>query len=158
MRIGVAGRGSPRALLADFFCAQIQEQGHNSFLFAVRAMNGLQHSVIEFADLSESLWQRYLKLGPGCLPADSFKPIESAQVQIRKSLENHTAVSNGAWGTEFRIVSDELELLLRRCVERSEGLCFVTGEAGLIPIRELHDRCEKALATLNRLKSELSKL
>ena len=47
---------------------------------------------------------------------------------------------------ELLVALDTVEPLLRRCVERTEGLCFVTGEAGLIPRKDLHEKCETALA------------
>lgn len=44
--------------------------------------------------------------------------------------------------------AEALRELCHRCCRRSEGLCFITGEAGLIPRRDLHDRFEKALQAL----------
>ena len=39
-----------------------------------------------------------------------------------------------------------LALLGARCARRNEGLCFVTGEAGLIPRKDQHAAYEQALA------------
>ena len=44
----------------------------------------------------------------------------------------------------------ELAPLGARCARRNEGLCFVTGEAGLIPRKDQHAAYEQALAIVRR--------
>ncbi len=90
---------------------------------------------------AQDLWQRYLELGPGRLPDDAMEPYLNERAALKTDV------------VEVHALLAELEPLLRRCVERTEGLCFVTGEAGLIPRRDLHAKCEELLDQLERLSS-----
>ena len=93
-------------------------------------MNALYQAASRF-------WLRYLDRGPGVL-----QPIDLEEFEEAKS---ECSLSSSREFSQLGLVIDELESLFRRCVERSEGLCFVTGEAGLIPDQNLHDRCELLL-------------
>lgn len=99
-------------------------------------------NLIEFADAADALWAEYLRTGPGTLKTESLVPFDAALAAIR--------ADTSAVPDKLQAVIAELDDLLHRCVERTEGLSFVTGEAGLIPRRDLHDKCEAALAQLRR--------
>ena len=89
-------------------------------------------------------WLLYLDRGPGAMQSIDLREFERAKTEfsLRKS-DDLNQIAN---------VVEELECIFRRCTDRSEGLCFVTGEAGLIPNRNLHDRCEWLLERLRTFK------
>lgn len=91
---------------------------------------------------AQELWNKYLESGPGSLTKDALVEFENAK---------HSALSRPGLNSKVLEVIDQLDPLLRRCVERPEGLCFVTGEAGLIPNRKLHKECEQLISQLGNL-------
>ena len=116
-------------------------------------MSSLSNTLLQLSNEAESLWNKYLELGPGKLPKDGFEPIGSLLGELRRRLSGLDEPRKG-WSEDFESASNDLHLL-RRCVERAEGLSFVTGEAGLIPRRDLHERCEAAIHSLRDLCHEL---
>jgi len=92
-------------------------------------------------DAARELWEDYLKQGPGKLSNEAMEPFWARKAALPTDASD-----------VFFVLAD-LEPLLRRCVERSEGLCFVSGEAGLIPRRDLHTQCDELLDQLKRLSS-----
>ena len=92
---------------------------------------------------ARELWEAYLTCGPSKLSPDAMEPF------IAQKNALPTASDDDA--TELHALLEELEPLLRRCAERPEGLCFVSGEAGLIPRRDLHEKCEELLDRLQSL-------
>ena len=117
-------------------------------------MSELRQSLDQLSDAAESLWQEYLAKGPGCFDDNRLAPFETALITSLESLAVCDALPRGDWLVEFDAAVGELQPLLKRCVERSEGLSFVTGEAGLIPRRDLHERCEFSLDALRQLVDE----
>lgn len=83
-------------------------------------------------------WQDYLKQGPGQLTPEDLANFESLRDAWEAGHPDETLMS----------ACSELAELFHRCVHRSEGLSFVTGEAGLIPRMDLHARCEHLLRVL----------
>ena len=108
----------------------------------------------EFLNTASALWSKYLEVGPGQLDPADGELLEEALRRIREAnLDN--AIPRDDWRTEFDAAVTTLEPLLLRCVTRPEGLCFVTGEAGLIPNRQQHEQCSGALQRLTDLVLEL---
>ena len=103
----------------------------------------MQSEIKTYHRVASELWHQYLDVGPGTLPADALDDLLATQACVL-SATNHRTVAR----SEILDLVSELETLLRRCVERPEGLCFVTGEAGLIPRRDLHEQCEQLLLKL----------
>ena len=97
------------------------------------------------AELADAFWSRYIETGPGSLTREDFAPLENAFAEV------HIAHEGAAIDPALETATKQLETLLRRCVERPEGLSFVTGEAGLIPRKDLHKQCEDALETIARI-------
>ena len=96
----------------------------------------------ELYQSAAAFWQMYLEKGPGKLkPTDLVKFVAAADA-VKSRLELQPNDPN-------HLLIVELETLFRRCVERSEGLCYVTGEAGLIPRKDLHERIEAILVQLH---------
>lgn len=111
----------------------------------------------ELSVAAETIWSRYVERGPGNLAADDFTSFAASVEAIEAELERlPDSWPSADWRAEFDTVKAELNDLLRRCVYRSEGLCFVTGEAGLIPRRDLTVRCETALQSLRGLVEALA--
>lgn len=106
------------------------------------------------------LWQLYLDRGPGQLSTDDLAPFLSAVEQVRALVDspqpNTELKKDTEWTSKLEDALTRIEPLLRRCVERSEGLCFVTGEAGLIPRKDLHNECDEAILQIKKLADEMS--
>lgn len=90
-----------------------------------------------FGQAATRLWAAYLEVGPSRVAPELLDTLVSAYTSL----------------TESRCLSPELALNAERLVElsrwavlRTEGLCFVTGEAGLVPRRDLHAEFEQLLA------------
>ena len=117
----------------------------------------LKTHLSELSTRAELLWREYLDKGPGRLSTDAYAEIADTMGRIRRQLDGlplRAQLSTG-WVELLLGAIADLDELLRKCVERAEGLCFVTGEAGLIPRRDLHDRCEAALRALRWLRARL---
>ncbi len=98
------------------------------------------------ADMSQlyrsamQLWKEYLRLGPGKTPRAHLEAVELSWQHLQC---NDDALPGG-----IRRAATQVLELSRCCVERPEGLCFVTGEAGLVPRQDLHRAFETALQVL----------
>ena len=115
-------------------------------------MSVLSKEIHELVQQAETLWKRYLELGPGKLRKEEFDPLDVAIQRVNQNLS--TQAQSIDCMDELRGAIDDLADLLRRCVERTEGLSFVTGEAGLIPRKDLHQRCDAAICTLRDFATE----
>lgn len=98
----------------------------------------------------ERIWQAYLKAGPGGVDAVLLEDVESSGGRLIAELPESAA------GSDLREAIQTGVELGRRCVQRPEGLCFVTGEAGLVPRRDLHEKFEAALKTMRAALEERS--
>ena len=105
--------------------------------------------ILRLAESAELLWSRYLDEGPGSLTEQDLAPFQSQLDATRQVID--AIEEKPKWIDELVLATNDAEELLGRCVRRVEGLSFVTGEAGLIPRRDLHDRCDAALQTMRRL-------
>ena len=108
----------------------------------------LRAAIRNLSQAASELWRKYLEDGPGALDASALNGFSDAAEKARELLAI-TAARETAH-QDLMLALDSLEPLLRRCVERMEGLCFVTGEAGLIPRKDLHQKCEAALSCFER--------
>lgn len=91
-----------------------------------------------YFEAASSLWQRYLEAGPGKLLPSNHQ----ALVELWNRLP--TDIRSGG-ETQLAESLRTVHRLAARCVQRPEGLCFVTGEQGLIPRRELYLQFATAL-------------
>ena len=100
-----------------------------------------QRSVQAVLESCQKLWDAYLELGPGRVEPPYLVAVENAVQQFESSQD----------GAEAMDLVEAVEVLLklsRQCVNTSHGLSFVTGEAGLVPRKDLHQRFEDCLARL----------
>ena len=103
----------------------------------------LDQLLAEFLSAANAVWDMYREVGPGKVEASLFEPVEKTHREIDRLLRDSTNDS-----TELREAVAELYDLAQRCACRSEGLCFITGEAGLIPRRDKEAAFEEQLAWL----------
>lgn len=96
----------------------------------------------DFEAAISRVWAAYQTQGPGRLSAEELEPIENALA---------------GWDADSASLPDDLVAcvqqlysLAQRCVLRPEGLSFVTGEAGLLPRKDLHATFNESLAQLRR--------
>ncbi|GAB4148269.1 MAG: hypothetical protein Tsb009_21920 [Planctomycetaceae bacterium] len=101
----------------------------------------------QFLTRAEEIWNLYQQQGPGQLDAKLFAGMPECLAKIESTLADQPPALLQA----FRDVCK----LCERCVCRSEGLCFITGEAGLIPRRDLHDLMESSLRQLQEYRATL---
>jgi len=103
-------------------------------------MNGSTgHALQQLHTPLTTVWQTYQEAGPGNVDAALFQPIAAtapAALQAASGNAPLTAAINTAVD------------LTRRCATQSQGLCFVTGEAGLLPRRDQHEKLEAALTAI----------
>lgn len=119
-------------------------------------MSALHTSVKELAQTANQFWQEYLRVGPGVLNSDALQPFtEKLAKATELAAADQTSLPED-WQIRFEKIIGDLEPLLRRCAERTEGLSFVTGEAGLIPRKDQHALCETSIAMIRELADELS--
>ena len=123
-------------------------------------MTELASRLAEVYDRADLLWTRYREQGPGKVDAQSFRDLQVAHAAAFELLDGDVPDSPPAgWDSQrmmkLRDVLNTLLDLSRRCVCQPQGLCFVTGEAGLVPRRELHDTFERSLVAIDRDVREL---
>lgn len=103
-------------------------------------MSAREHQAT-FYRAAKKLWERYLRVGPGAVEAFYLSQVESAAAAW---FEADDTVATGDLASDVRILLD----LARRCVDTPNGLCFVSGEAGLVPRRDQHAQYERCLNNL----------
>ena len=108
-----------------------------------RQVAELAHQLRPFIDAASAIWNAYLQSGPYSLDPELYRPLDAAAGELqslaRQSGEQEVVEAVG-----------QLCELARRCVSTPMGLCFVTGEAGLIPRRDQHAAYENALEMLRK--------
>ena len=107
----------------------------------------------ELIDAADAIWSQYNAEGPGSVQESRFFRFSEASCAVAEMLSQDEVLKNirAGWAEEYHAIITELDELLRRCVFRSEGLNFVTGEAGLVPRQDLIHRCEANLSSLRNL-------
>ena len=118
-----------------------------------------------FASAAEQVWSAYQQHGPGRVEAALFADVESAWQAMEQLIADDPVVASVAaamgdrpepWGRDLRDRAGVLCDLARQCVCRPEGLCFVTGEAGLIPRRDKIAAFEQTLQAVRDQCDRLS--
>lgn len=116
-------------------------------------------TLTDFTHRVTAVWDRYQDVGPGRVESALYERVESLRDQLIEGLSGCEGLASAAdlnretLAVAVTTVAD----LANRCACRSEGLCFITGEAGLIPRRDLHDRYATALAELQDALIHLSR-
>ena len=85
----------------------------------------------DFSDGIDRLWEQYDACGPGEVDSGLLEPIETLAGQLTGLLAGPlpAAVDRAALASAISQATD----LARRCATLPQGLCFVSGEAGLVP-------------------------
>lgn len=106
----------------------------------------------EFHALAAAVWEKYLDVGPGRVEAGLFEGGETVAEDILELLAGGKRPGESATPVDAEELREAVETvcdLAHRCATRPEGLCFITGEAGLVPRRDWHAAMEKGLGTLS---------
>ena len=127
----------------------------------LRPMNKAEFAaaLTDFTHRVTVVWDRYREVGPGRVEPALYEQVESLHDQLIEQIsrrDGSTAATELDGETLSAAVTAAADLA-NRCACRSEGLCFITGEAGLIPRRDMHDRYAAALAELRDALIQLSR-
>ena len=102
-----------------------------------------------------AFWRTWLSGGPGSLDAKSFEPVAATAEGLVDLLQQSETTPDCA---DAEHAVREICELAERGACRLEGLCFITGEAGLIPRKQDHQSYETALKQLEHLIGQLERL
>lgn len=94
-------------------------------------------------DSLDQIWRVYRESGPGSVDSALFEGVEPTAARLVDSL----STEHDGDMRLIEAINTSVDLA-RRCVQRPEGLCFITGEAGLVPRPDLYEKFETALATI----------
>jgi hypothetical protein len=107
------------------------------------------------------LWSEYLARGPGQIPISRLAPLDGhveATQRLLTSLPDRVlqhAIPQPV-RDDLKSAIDDVHALLHQAVESTAGLCFVIGEAGLIPRQELHTRLGDAMTKIELVLADVS--
>jgi hypothetical protein len=121
----------------------------------MRDVRQLQTCLLEFHSLVDRVWAEYKDVGPGRVDAVLFDGGEAAAARVLELLGDEQ-VSPTLTTDELRVAVEKVCDLATRCATRSEGLCFITGEAGLVPRRDWHTAMDEALAVIGDAAAALT--
>jgi len=109
----------------------------------------------DFADHVDRVWDRHDTCGPGDVDSALFEPIEQLAQQLGTLLESPLPgdVDRAALGAAINQATD----LSRRCATRSQGLCFVSGEARIVPCSDQIDAFAAARSTVRSVVKQLGR-
>ncbi len=96
----------------------------------------------EFVAAVRVLWTDYRRQGPDRVDASRWRAVEDAWQPLGDLTHDLPR--------EILAAGARLQELCRQAAMRPEGLCFVTGEAGLVPRRDLHREFDQLLETISR--------
>jgi len=85
----------------------------------------------DFSDRIDHLWEQYDACGPGQVDSSLLEPIERLAGQLTALLDGPLPVHIDRMALAPAI--SQATDLARRCATLPQGLCFVSGEAGLVP-------------------------
>ena len=110
----------------------------------------LATSLKEFTAQVAVVWEAYLSCGPGNVESVLFDGVDAMAQRLNALLENDEFLRNAGnlvniEPDEWRATIERLRDLSYRCAGTPQGLCFITGEAGLIPRKDQHEAFEQAL-------------
>ena len=97
-------------------------------------------SLHDFLAAAESIRTAYESHGPNKVCADLFTPVETLDFQLSETIEI----------PELLDAIKTVKQLCYRCVHHTEGLCFVTGEYGLVPRADLVKEFDDAMDLIKR--------
>lgn len=98
-------------------------------------------------DAATRVWDSYREQGPGKVDSELYEAVATAA----HALEAALVAGNEPLTDTVRRVRD----LAHRCACTSLGLCFITGEAGLIPRPDQHKAYEEGLAAIRAAADRL---
>jgi len=117
----------------------------------------LAAAVAHFIEAADAVWTAYQANGPGKVERSLFDPVEVAQREVSALLDDSDLPALAKqiapddvddWVESLKQSIDQAGDLAERCARRPEGLCFITGEAGLVPRRDMHAAFEQAMEAL----------
>ncbi len=107
-----------------------------------------------FARQVDLVWEQYQALGPGGMAAAVIEPIDRLASELETLLDG--PVPDGLDRAELVAAIRQATELSRRCVLLPQGLCFVSGEAGLVPRRDQIDAYAAARAVVHQAAQQLA--
>ncbi len=98
----------------------------------------------QLAGAAQKVWAAYQNVGPSRVEKNLYDDVGSAANAIKKLLTDSklSECLNRHLNVEESEIRDAVEMLrdlCYRCACTPMGLCFVAGEAGLIPRKDQHD-------------------
>ena len=96
------------------------------------------NALAEFLTIADQLYRDYRIRGPGTLDRQRLESLVAA----------HRLFDDVTISDELRLAIDDIVGLAEKCVLDPQGLCFLSGEAGLVPRQDLHTKFENALDTI----------
>lgn len=114
-------------------------------------MDELPTCLTDFHKMAIAVWTTYQDVGPGRVEAALFDGGELLASQIATLLADEATATDlpaEIDGDALQAAVLKIADLANRCATRSEGLCFITGEAGLVPRRDWHIAMEEGLAVI----------
>jgi hypothetical protein len=108
----------------------------------------------DFADHVDGVWEQYDARGPGEVDSALFEPIEQLAHQLSTLLDPLPGDVDRA---DLDAAIDQATDLSRRCATLSQGLCFVSGEAGLLPRRDQISAFAAARSTVRSAAQRLGR-
>ncbi len=127
----------------------------------------LLEPLAEFTRQAGRIWTAYQVSGPGGVERESFDGVDASASELRRLLGNAeligavgqlTGNDPERWLHELADAVGRAHDLSYRCACTSLGLCFITGEAGLLPRRDQHESFQQALGILRDRFKELKLL
>ena len=123
------------------------------------SLDALVTCLSELLEHTTAVWDRYQQNGPGRLESDLFQKVEGAARRLEQLLGDPQArdsiQATGLDRGEIEGTIRQTTELARRCACTPQGLCFISGEAGLIPRRDQHEAFDTALERLRQSVQQL---
>ena len=110
-------------------------------------LDELRSCLLDLQAITARVWSSYNDVGPGRVDAALFDGGEAAAARVLESLADED-ISATLTAERLRAAVAKACDLATRCATRSEGLCFITGEAGLVPRRDWHAAMDESLAVI----------
>ena len=114
-----------------------------------------QSNLQSFCESVEIVRSAYAANGPGRIDARLQEPVVAAESALMQSLADYSGQITGVTVEQVETWVRKSVDLSKRCACQPNGLCFVTGEAGLIPRRDLEEDFETAIQGLREVCRQL---
>lgn len=105
-------------------------------------------ALARFVRAASDVWQAYQQRGPARVGAEMFEPVRAAAGGLERLLEDAGTLPEERRAGVLAAVRASTESA-RRCACTPQGLCFISGEAGLIPRRDQVAAFQEALRLLH---------